>query len=177
MSWSAERRALHDRLLLQALAAPLRSQAALFNFLATMERREILARIEALEPSHGEEPRSAREVRTGSTVDAAAELGCSRDTLDRRLKALRDAGIELGSMPGAPQQVGQGGSRRHLRWDLERVAEFWAASERALEKPKASKGALARRSSRRGPRSGKRYGPSDGRSLLARVKDARPRGG
>lgn len=53
---------------------------------------------------------------------ASAEvLGVSVASVRRML---REAPPDL---PGSPVQVGRGSSRRHLRWDRESIAVWWAA--------------------------------------------------
>ncbi len=114
----------------------------------------------------------------GSTADLARVLGVSRDTVDRRLKALEKAGIDLQSLPGAPVQAGEGKSRRHRRWNLAQAQDFWRALERALadQQPEAKK-ARTRHAVVRRRRKNRGYGPDDDRDLLTRVMDSRARKG
>lgn len=124
------------------------------------------------------EPTRRTGSQAGSTEQAAAKAGISRHSLDRRLKALRGIGVDSSSLPGGPRQAGEGNTRRHWRWDLDRVCEFMSASERALsEREQKAKPKPQRGGSRHCRKSGRSYGPDDGRSLLARVTDGKPRGG
>jgi hypothetical protein len=90
-------------------------------------------------------PSAPPRARPGSTDEAASVLGISRDTLDRMRKQQRREGWRL---PGDPVQMGQGKTRKHERWDLDRVGE-WAAAfhEHRSDKPRPKP-----RRSRRQPR-------------------------
>jgi len=116
----------------------------------------------------------------GSTVEAAA-VGwgpggaIARATLDRLVKRLQAAGVDPGKLPGGPARVGVGVKKVRRRWDLSRVPEFLAAADAALKPAPAQPPPARPRGGLRGKKP-RRYGPADGRSPLARVKDPDVRG-
>ena len=102
-----------------------------------------------------------------TTTQVAEHLGINRCTLDEMLAAApRD-------LPGSPVQIGVGSKKRHLRWDAERIEE-WFAAVQAWRQARASAGTAGPSSGPIRPptpaprRSRKPRSPS-GRSVLAMV--------
>jgi len=128
------------------------------------------------------EDRPARADRLVGSDEAAQILGISRDTLDR----LRE--LAPPDLPGAPVPVGTGTKRRHLRWEVDRLKEWFRVANSSIKRsapnapaspmrkppknPHRSRPTGSKRKTKRSAEGGK---SRRGRSLLAQVKSSQER--